>query len=151
MPHTKSAWKRLRSSETRRVRNRVTAKAIKLQTRKFTDALKAAEPALAATESLVTIKKLDKAAARGVIHPNKAARLKSKMALKLNILKANPEAGAYLDTFDAEPYKGPLTELENVLLSAHIGSYAKEARIRMEMDAVDNLLRGLGGGKGNVA
>ena len=92
MPHTKSAWKRLRSSETRRVRNRVTAKAIKLQTRKFTDALKAAEPALAATESLVTIKKLDKAAARGVIHPNKAARLKSKMALKLNILKANPEA-----------------------------------------------------------
>ena len=44
------------------------------------------------TESLMTIKKLDKAAARGVIHPNKAARLKSKMALKLNALKANPEA-----------------------------------------------------------
>ena len=68
----------------------------------------------------------------------------------LAFLKANPEAGAYLDTFDSEPYKGGFTELENVLLSAHIGSYAKEARIRMEMDAVENLLRGLHGGRGNV-
>lgn len=69
----------------------------------------------------------------------------------LAFLKANPDAGAYLDTFDAEPYKGPFAELDNVLLSAHIGSYAREARVRMEMDAVENLLRGLGGGKGNVA
>lgn len=66
-------------------------------------------------------------------------------------LKKNPEAGAYLDTFDQEPYKGPFAELDNVLLSAHIGSYAKEAREQMERDAVDNLLRGLLGEKGNVA
>lgn len=92
MPHTKSAWKRLRSSETRRKRNRVTMKVIKLQSRKFADALKAAEPELAATEGVATVKKLDKAASRGVIHKNKAARLKSKMALKLNVLKADPAA-----------------------------------------------------------
>ncbi len=92
MPHTKSAWKRLRSSETRRVRNRVTMKALKLQTRKFADAIKTAEPETAVTEGVIAVKKLDKAAARGVIHKNKAARLKSKMAKKLNALAADPAA-----------------------------------------------------------
>lgn len=66
-------------------------------------------------------------------------------------LRANPDAGAYLDTFDTEPYRGPLAELENVLLSAHIGSYAREARERMETEAVEHLLQGLAGRKGNVA
>ncbi|MCC7073411.1 MAG: phosphoglycerate dehydrogenase [Deltaproteobacteria bacterium] len=66
-------------------------------------------------------------------------------------LRTNPDAGAYLDTFDAEPYRGPLTELDNVLLSAHIGSYAREARERMESEAVEHLLQGLAGRKGNVA
>ena len=47
-----------------------------------------------------------------------------------------------MDVFDQEPYSGPLTELENVILTPHIGSYAQEARIRMEEMAVENLLRG---------
>lgn len=58
-------------------------------------------------------------------------------------LQANPKAGAYLDCFESEPYQGPLATLPNVVLSAHIGSYAREARIRMEVEAVDNLLRTL--------
>jgi D-3-phosphoglycerate dehydrogenase / 2-oxoglutarate reductase len=53
-------------------------------------------------------------------------------------------AGAYLDTFEQEPYQGPLAELDNVLLSPHIGSYATECRVRMEMEAVRNLLAGMG-------
>lgn len=48
--------------------------------------------------------------------------------------------GACLDTFEKEPYTGPLTELGQVVLTPHIGSYAKEARIKMEKDAVYNLL-----------
>lgn len=86
MPHTKSAWKRLRSSDKRRRRNRTTAKLIRLQTRKATDALKGTDVALATAEIVATVKKLDKAAARKVIHKNKAARLKSKMAKRLNLL-----------------------------------------------------------------
>ena len=58
-------------------------------------------------------------------------------------LKAGPLAGAALDTFEQEPYRGPLKELENVLLTGHIGSYAREARVMMEMQAVDNLLQHL--------
>ena len=53
-------------------------------------------------------------------------------------------AGAYLDCFEKEPYQGPLAKLPNVVLTAHIGSYAREARVRMETEAVENLLEALG-------
>lgn len=53
-------------------------------------------------------------------------------------------AFACLDVFDKEPYSGPLTQLENVIMTPHIGSYAQEARIRMEEMAVENMLAGLG-------
>ena len=49
-------------------------------------------------------------------------------------------AGAALDCFESEPYQGPLKELDNVLLTGHIGSYAVEARVMQEMQAVDNVL-----------
>lgn len=48
--------------------------------------------------------------------------------------------GAALDCFESEPYGGPLVELDNVLLTGHIGSYAVEGRIAMEVKAVENLL-----------
>lgn len=56
-------------------------------------------------------------------------------------------AGAALDVFSKEPYRGPLLKLENVILSPHVGSYAREARLRMEVDAVKNLIAGLGSSK----
>jgi D-3-phosphoglycerate dehydrogenase len=49
-------------------------------------------------------------------------------------------AGAWLDTFTEEPYRGPLTECVQVILTPHTGSYSRECRQRMEMEAVDNLL-----------
>lgn len=52
-------------------------------------------------------------------------------------------AGAHLDVFEDEPYDGPLTEIENALLTPHVGSYAAEARAAMEMEAVANLLEAL--------
>lgn len=59
-------------------------------------------------------------------------------------LRERPAAGAYLDCFEVEPYRGPLAELPNTVLSGHIGSYARECRVAMEREAVDNLLRDLG-------
>lgn len=50
-------------------------------------------------------------------------------------------AGAYLDVFSREPYDGPLRGVPNVLLTPHVGSYAAEARLLMELEAVENLLR----------
>ncbi|MEH0019282.1 MAG: NAD(P)-dependent oxidoreductase [Desulfobacter sp.] len=52
--------------------------------------------------------------------------------------------GAGLDVFDREPYTGELAGLDRVVLTPHIGSYAREARETMERMAVDNLFAGLG-------
>jgi D-3-phosphoglycerate dehydrogenase len=55
-------------------------------------------------------------------------------------LAANRGALAYLDCFEREPYTGPLATSDQVLCTPHIGSYAREARLRMEAEAVENLL-----------
>ncbi len=59
-------------------------------------------------------------------------------------LKTGRIAGAAMDVFGEEPYHGHLRDLENVILTPHIGSYAQEARAKMELEAVENLMRGLG-------
>ena len=59
------------------------------------------------------------------------------------VLKDGRLAGVGLDVFEQEPYQGPLVEFDNVILTPHIGSYAREARINMETEAVTNLIQGL--------
>ena len=48
--------------------------------------------------------------------------------------------GAYLDVFEQEPYAGPLRDVPNMLLTPHIGSYAVECRIQMELDAARQVI-----------
>lgn len=60
-------------------------------------------------------------------------------------LKNGKIHAAGLDVFEQEPYNGPLCQLDNVILTPHIGSYAREARIEMEAMAVQNLMNGLSG------
>jgi D-3-phosphoglycerate dehydrogenase len=59
-------------------------------------------------------------------------------ALKNQTLK-----GAALDVYSKEPYTGPLTEIENVILTPHLGSYAKDAKLAMEIESVENLLESI--------
>lgn len=49
-------------------------------------------------------------------------------------------AGAAIDTYESEPYRGALIGLSQVVLTAHMGSYAKESRVQMEQEAAQNLL-----------
>lgn len=51
--------------------------------------------------------------------------------------------GAAIDVFEEEPYSGPLTTLDNVILTPHIGSYASEGKLQMEIDSVENLINAL--------
>ena len=90
MPHTKSAKKSLRQDQKRRDRNRAVKKGLKTELKKFLTALKAGNLDVAKTEFVAVVKKLDKAAARRVIHPNAAARKKSQLARQL----AGPAAPA---------------------------------------------------------
>jgi D-3-phosphoglycerate dehydrogenase len=63
-------------------------------------------------------------------------------ALVVALQSGKVEAAA-LDVFSEEPYTGPLKDMDNVVLTAHMGSYAREARQLMESEALQNLLDAL--------
>lgn len=48
-------------------------------------------------------------------------------------------SGAGIDTFESEPYRGGLQNCSNIILTAHMGSYAKESRDMQEKEAAQNL------------
>jgi len=58
-------------------------------------------------------------------------------------LLSNKLKGAAIDVFENEPYAGPLCDLSNVILTPHLGSYASEGKLQMEIDAVINLIQAL--------
>lgn len=80
---------------------------------------------------------------RGVIIVNTARGGLIDESALMGCLESGQVGYACLDVFEEEPYHGPLCALENVILTPHIGSYASEARQRMETMAVENLLSGL--------
>lgn len=90
MPHTKSAKKRLRQDLQRRARNRAVKSALRTHVRKVLEAVQARDAAKAETEFRLVAKEVDQAAAKRVIHPNKAARVKSRLAAKIRVLKGKP-------------------------------------------------------------
>jgi len=75
-----SAKKRHRQSEKRKIRNKTTKGMLKTHVKRTRTAAGEGNKELAETEFRLTVKKLDQAASRGVIHKNKASRLKSRLA-----------------------------------------------------------------------
>ncbi len=57
------------------------------------------------------------------------------------MLKTKKIMGAGLDVFMKEPYLGKFTHLDNVVLTPHIGSYCKEIRSKMEIEAINSILK----------
>lgn len=55
-------------------------------------------------------------------------------------LKNGGLAGAGLDVFPEEPYKGKLCELDNIVLTPHVATLTRESRAQMEMEAVLNVI-----------
>jgi small subunit ribosomal protein S20 len=84
MPHTRSAKKSLRKSLKRRMTNRAAKKAIKLQIKSLVAVAEKGSPEDLRKEYNLAARKLDKAAARRIIHPNTAARKKSQLAKLLH-------------------------------------------------------------------
>ncbi|MEM0492461.1 MAG: phosphoglycerate dehydrogenase [Candidatus Thermoplasmatota archaeon] len=60
-----------------------------------------------------------------------------------HILREKRIAGAAIDVFENEPDVGKLKELDNVILTPHIGTYTVETRRDMEMETSANLINGL--------
>jgi D-3-phosphoglycerate dehydrogenase len=80
---------------------------------------------------------------RGVFIFNAARGGLVNESLLAEALKSGHVAGGWIDTFMTEPYEGPLTQYPQLLLTPHVGSASAECRVRMESEAVENLLRGL--------
>jgi small subunit ribosomal protein S20 len=80
MPHTKSAKKSMRQTAKRRERNRDAKKGIKTQIKKLMDVAKSGTAEQLQKEYDLAAKRLDKAAAKNVVHRNLAARKKSQLA-----------------------------------------------------------------------
>ena len=86
MPNNAAAEKRMRQEQKRRALNRSTKSVVKTQITKARVAIAApstnAEDATAAVRAAVS--ELDRAAKKGVIHKNNAARRKSRLMKQLN-------------------------------------------------------------------
>jgi small subunit ribosomal protein S20 len=91
MPNTTSAKKRLRQDTVRRLRNRSAKSAMRSQVRRVREAVQGGDVEKAEQEFRLAAKRLDRAGATRVIHPNKAARLKSRLQ---HAIKKAKQAGA---------------------------------------------------------
>lgn len=87
MPQTRSMKKSLRQSLERRDRNRLMKVKVKSTRRALLDNLPSATVEENVARLIEAQKALDKAAKRGVLHANAAARRKSKLASKIAALK----------------------------------------------------------------
>jgi len=86
--HSLSAKKRVRQDAKRRAINRSRKSQIKTQVKHFETALASGDAEAASGQYRLVVKKLDKAAATSTMHKKTAARKKSRLARRLNSLKA---------------------------------------------------------------
>ncbi len=94
MPVTKSAQKQLRVAKRRRLRNKPIRTLCKTNITKAERLIFSGEIELSREAVVAAISSLDRAAEKGVIHPNNAARRKSRLMKKLNEAEALSSAEA---------------------------------------------------------
>lgn len=88
MPNIKSAIKRVKTTEKRRFHNATLKSDLRTAVKKADLAILNNDKEAVKDLLLTATKKLDKAASKGIIHKNKAARQKSRLMKKANALNA---------------------------------------------------------------
>jgi small subunit ribosomal protein S20 len=88
LANIKSAIKRIKQNEKRRQRNRVYRGRARTYVSKAREAIESGTPEEAQAALLEAISALDSAAEKGVIHPNNAARRKSRLMKQYNRVQA---------------------------------------------------------------
>lgn len=84
MPNIKSAKKRVIITEKKTLQNKMFKSALKTELKKYEAAVAAGDKALAQETYKAAVKKIDQAAAAGIIHKNTAAHKKSRFTRLLN-------------------------------------------------------------------
>ena len=89
MPNTRSAQKRMRQEEKRRLRNRTVKSEVRTAVTKARTAIDSATAEPQTEEAIRTaIRELDSAVSKGVLHRNNAARRKSRLMGRLHKVEA---------------------------------------------------------------
>jgi len=86
--HSLSAKKRIKQNAKRKSINRARKSQVKTQIKRFETAVAGGDLETAKKQYQLVVKKLDKTAATSTMHKKTAARKKSRLAKKLNSLKA---------------------------------------------------------------
>ena len=84
MPNIRSAAKRVRQTEKRELRNKRTKSLVKSSIRNFEEALQLGDEEEAKNRLYQAVRQIDKAAAKGILHKNNAARKKSSLSRRFN-------------------------------------------------------------------
>ena len=87
MANTRSAIKRVRSNQRKRVSNKVVRTSVRTQLHTAHESVATADAAVARQAAMKAVSALDKAANKGVIHKRNAARRKSRLMKKLAAAK----------------------------------------------------------------
>lgn len=87
MPNIRGAKKRVRANKKKEISNNDIISSMKTAIKKFEKAVKAGDKALAETCLNIAVQKVDKAKKNGLVHQNKAARVKSRLTKLKNAMK----------------------------------------------------------------
>jgi small subunit ribosomal protein S20 len=88
MANHKSALKRIRQNETRRVANRIYRNRARTLVKEARGEIAGGDLAAALEATRSAVRDLDKAASKGIIHPRNAARRKSRLMKQLHQLQS---------------------------------------------------------------
>lgn len=87
MPNIKSAKKRMRSNARKADVNTLVSSSMKTAIKKFEKEVNASNKEQAQNNLNIAMQRIDKAVGSGLVHKNKAARLKSRLTKMMNAMK----------------------------------------------------------------
>lgn len=94
LPNIRSAKKRVKTAETKTIRNKMVKSRVNTYTKKFKVAIEEGNLQVAKELHPYVVKQIDMAVSKGVIHKNSANRKKSKLATALNKLEESNQTSA---------------------------------------------------------
>ncbi|RXJ66841.1 3-phosphoglycerate dehydrogenase [Halarcobacter ebronensis] len=112
----------------------------KIDVLKYSDIISVNIPLKEDTKDFITSKELDLMQTHAILINTARGGIVNEEDL-YNCLKENKIAGAAVDVFEQEPYKGNLCELDNCILTCHMGASTVDSRTDMEVQAVEEAIR----------
>ena len=106
---------------------------------KSSDIISVNIPLKSDTQNYITIKELEMMQAHTILINTARGGIVNEDDL-YTALKTNIIAGAAVDVFEVEPYRGDLIKLDNCVLTCHMGASTIDSRTDMEVQAIEEVI-----------